>query len=745
MGLPKTAIRVSVGEKTSTVTHVRKVQAQEICGALNARLLGARILTTGSARVPVADPGSQGRLADYFTSKTSLPSVLLLLQVVAFVLALALEYLGGFGKGAVVTTPSPQQRTQQATAVLYLLVILLGHSLLRRAFLAIVSLRLTVQVLMFIVLIGAVALGDFQEAATVALSVNAAEWLTGRVHSAVEAAISGSFVDSPTHATRLPSGGGPAESVPIAEFMPGDRMLVQTGEVVPVDGVVQKADNFKVDEASVTGEALPVPKNRGSKILSGTVVVAGQAEVECSARAEDSFQGRMKRAVEEARSLRSDIEETVNLIAKGYTPLVVLGSFLVAVFTRDPIRGLAALVGACPCALVAAAPVVQACTLVKLLTDQQVLVKSARALETLGRIQSLAVDKTGTLTQGSFALTDACVLSGLKGTNKEELLRLLASVEAKDPHPLANCIVAASVGCVAEAASKGAVLPEVLQFKRVDGMGVWGVVEGQVVGAGNAEFVDHMCIDMPDDADAIRKQWEAEGGAFTTVYMILEEEVAMILKLQDSLRPDAEAALALLRGGNHVRAALLTGDAERPANMVAKQLGIREVFAGMKPQDKARWVKNRQAKPLTADADIMERGAAADLGVPLLAQEGPGAKRQQQVVGMLGDGLNDAPALAAADVGIAVSCGLQLTLDTADVVARKGGPLLLHVAQAVERARRCRRLILQNLGIAMGVKIATICLAASGKLTLSLGVLSDVGSLLLVVANSLRPLYWSTA
>ena len=223
--------------------------------------------------------------------------------------------------------------------------VLLAHSLLRRACLSILAKRISMHVLMFLVLLGALYLGQFTEAATVAFLVNASEWIVGKSQLAVEKELGKSLVGTASHATLLSTGGGPRTSgtpIRIEDLGPKDVVLLKSGSTVPTDGRVLKADSFMVNESSVSGEALPVDKGVGQQLLSGTVVVAGVAEMECTAVAAESFQGKIQAAVEDARSSRSEMEELVNRFAEVYTPIVVLMSIMLAVWTSNLTRGLTA-------------------------------------------------------------------------------------------------------------------------------------------------------------------------------------------------------------------------------------------------------------------------------------------------------------------------------------------------------------------------------------------------------------------
>jgi len=729
LGLTKDAVKTTLANKTTVVTHLATVQPDQLAGALNSKLLGARIVQSGGAdgSEKEATPWTLKRLqSDLVDTGSTLCRILLIVQSVAFIGGVLSNYfLPEYGIGF----------------PMFWLVVALGHALARRAVMGALALRISIHVLMFTVLVGALCLNQLREAATVSLLVSGSEWLLGWVNNKVQEAMSKNLIGSATHATKISKDGAQAV-VAIADLVPGDTVLVKSGEVIPVDGKITKISKLKIDEASVTGEAMPVEKAKDSLVSSGTVVVSGVGEIECTATVENSFQGRMRKAVDDAKNSQSRTAEIVDQIAAWYTPCVVVVSLVVAFYTANVERGLATLVAACPCALVAAAPVPQSCTLTSLLTHLQVLVKNAGALENLGKMTTLAVDKTGTLTQGNFELTDSVMLSGAGDIPKDELLRKLAAIEANDPHPLANCLVSAYVGCVASYQAGGSTsttLPRVTKFTRVESAGVYGLIDSQMVGAGSATFLDAMAIDLPDEAEAILKAWESTGDSFTVVYMTLEEDVAMILRLEDTVRPDACEAVNMLRGVG-VEAALLTGDVQRPAESVAKAVGITTICSSLKPWHKEEWVRTRQhgAQEPKENADVLEAG----LQKPLLAGSGDSTKRSREVVGMLGDGLNDGPALAAADVGIAISAGLQLTVDAADIVVNQGDTMLTSLAEAVAVAQSCHSLVLQNLVLAGCMKGAAIILAATGHLGLGSGVLSDTGAFLVVLSNGLRPLRW---
>eukprot|EP00933_Yihiella_yeosuensis_P020656 TRINITY_DN16511_c2_g1_i1.p1 TRINITY_DN16511_c2_g1~~TRINITY_DN16511_c2_g1_i1.p1 ORF type:complete len:703 (-),score=151.21 TRINITY_DN16511_c2_g1_i1:607-2715(-) len=696
-------------------------------------MLGARILQTGSGKKgDKAQGGFNGLLSRLKDPNSILSRGLLFFQAASFFCGLLLQNFV----------------EDQDINAFYIVTILLAHSLLRYALLSLRALRISVHVLMSIALVGALSLGQFREAATVALLVSASEWIVGRANASVEVALESSLVGTATHATLLSKAGGSRScgvSVKIEELCVGDVFLLKPGEEVPTDGRVIRSDRLMVDEASVTGEAMPAEKPKGSLVVSGTVVQSGSAEVECTATSANSFSGRLKDAVDEARGSRSDTEELVNKFATIYTPIIVIGSMLIVAVTGDLSRGLTALVSACPCAMVAAAPVVQACAFVRLLSDLQVLVKNAKSLEALAQLTTLASDKTGTLTQGEFSVADKKVLPVGANFEEQELYRLLAALESKDSHPLAGCLVEIYVGCAASFSARGGIagLPNVEKFTRVESMGVWGMVDGRIIGAGSASFLEAMAIDLPQEASDVIRAWEASGGAFTPVFMSIDDDVVLALRLEDEIRPDAAAAVKALQELN-INVAMLTGDGKRAADLVAARLNIQEVHSKLKPVDKEAWIRSHQQQSPDGSAANSARTSPQDLEAPLIPDTRSNQSRggNRQVIGMIGDGLNDGPALAAANVGIAISSGLQLTADAADIVIGGGGATLHRFVEAIRLARSCRFLVVQNLVVAAFVKFSALLLAATGHLQLSLGVLSDSGTLLLVILNSLRPLFW---
>lgn len=727
------------------VNHIAEVSSGQICQALNDNLLGARVLEVGDGEKGSAEHLS---LADALADADSLVCRrILALQLALFACGL-LRDLWTLGPQALACGKAP---VLGPSVGLFAAVALLSHALLRKAALSLRAGRSSVQLLMAVAMLGSALTGQLRDSATVGLIVSGSEWLMGRVHRAVDEAMEQSLVGKSTHAAVL-GPDGEESSVQVEKLQPGDVVLLRPGEAAPVDGTVRRGDKLFMDEAFITGEAAPVLKSVGDAVHSGTVVASGSGQLECTASAQQSFQGRMREAVQRAKSSRSRTEEIINRLAAVYTPAAICGSFAMGVYTGSATRGLTALVCCCPCALVAAAPVTQSCAIMQLLTKYQVLVKNSQALEGLAQLQVLAMDKTGTLTEGRFSVADKQKF-GIAVEMKvpvESLHRLAAALESKDSHPLAYSIVEAYTGCMADF-HKRKQLPEVEDFTQFEGLGIRGVVEEMLVSAGSAAFMQRCQIPFPEAVREVQQQWDASGNAHTSVYVALGGEVALALRLEDEVRHDARAFVSGLREAG-VEVALLTGDRQACARAVAQTVGIGNVNAEMTPEGKRAWVQGKQRPPLEPDdaegsdeaSLFLEEGERASAASSSLRQGLlRGRRGKALVVGMVGDGLNDAPSLAEADVGIAIASGLQLTADAADVVvAGTGQGCLSRLGDAIAFSRRARAVLLQGICLAMGSKLLALALAATGHIGLAIGVSLDLGSLLLVMLNGLRPLLW---
>ena len=572
--------------------------------------------------------------------------------------------------------------------------------------------RLDVNCLMLVAVAGALALHDVVESAAVVVVFIAAEAVESecmrRVRNALRDVVAGDCDDK---YVALPDG----RRVETASLKPGDVIACRAGEKVPVDGLVVSG-NAAVDESALTGEALAVSKQKGCAVSAGTLVANGYVEVEVVRAASASTLSQLRDLVDEAQASQGRTQEAVTNFATFFTPLALVTAACVALVPVVSGRGsvavwgekaLVLLVVACPCALVLAAPIATV-SAIGACARKGVLVKSASTLEQLARVTQLATDKTGTLTQGRCRVVRQVELDA-ELCCEDKALRLPASLETRSAHPLATAIVNCATGCAGESLDSNVLSEDVKFFKLVEGRGVSGMVDGVDVAVGNAQF----CGVSAREAEAA-----AVRGA-TTVFVALDGEPALALAVADPLRDEAAAALERCAGLG-CELAMLTGDQPEVAHAVLEELNeklllaksrplVMEVRAALRPLDKLAWVR-----------------AAQELGKCVL---------------MLGDGVNDAPALAAADVGVAMGAGgTAMAVAAADVAIMSDD--LDRLGDVLQLARFTTQLIWQNILLSVVIKLVVIALvfADKVKVTLWMAVLADVGSLLLVVCNGVRPL-----
>jgi Cd2+/Zn2+-exporting ATPase len=554
---------------------------------------------------------------------------------------------------------------------------------------------LDVNGLMTIAVIGAVVIGEWSEAAATVVLFALAQALEARSMERARRAIAGLLSLAPE--TALVRRGGIEERVPIASVVPGEIVLVEPGERLPVDGIVDAGES-EVDQSPLTGESRPVGKRPGSEAFAGSINGAGTLTLRVSRGSAETTLARVIRRVEEAQASRAPSQGLVDRFARVYTPSVVLLAAIVAV--APPFLGygtyggwiysaLVLLVIACPCALVISTPV----SIVSALTRASrrgVLVKGGAHLEELARVRQVVFDKTGTLTEGSPRVTEVVPVDG---AGAGEILRLAAAVETRSRHPIGKAILSrAREAGVPVSAAEGVVL--------LPGRGARGSFEGREVLLGSHRLFDEM--DLCDHSiDGELQRLESEGK--TAVLVGCDGRLVGALGLGDEVRPEAEEAVGALRVQG-IGAVMLTGDNRRTAASIAARLGIDEWSAELLPDDKVDAVARLQQL----------HGAAA----------------------MVGDGVNDAPALATARVGIAMGRGADAALETADVALM--GDDLRKIPETIRLGRAARRVIRQNVAFSLFVKAAVLGLALVGHGSLWAAVAADMGASLVVIANGLR-------
>lgn len=475
---------------------------------------------------------------------------------------------------------------------------------------------------------------------------------------------------------------GAEQVVPIGAVQVGDEVIVRPGEAIPTDGVVCDG-HATVNQATITGESLPVEVSIGAQVYAATLIEQGYLRVRVTAVGEESTFGRIIRLVEEAEAHRADIQRIADRFASYYLPFVLGIAALTLLLSRNALAAAAVLVVACSCSFALATPIAMLAS-IGASAKRGVLIKGGKYIEALARADVLLIDKTGTLTLGKPCLTDVIALADVP---EAEILRLAAAAERYSEHPLAAAVRAA-------AAARALEVPEPKTFEAIAGMGVRATVEGQPIAVGNARLVGGM---LPQ-ASALAEQGKA------LLYVARGDQVIGILAAADTLRPEVPAALAALRqlGVRHIE--LLTGDNAQAAQALCGPLGL-PFRANLLPEDKIRIVREYQAKGHT--------------------------------VVMIGDGVNDAPALAQADVGIAMgAAGSPIAIEAAQVTLMSENWRML--PQIFRLARRTMRVVYLNIGFTAIYNLIGLTLAALGLLPPVLAAaaqsIPDIG----IVGNSAR-------
>lgn len=546
----------------------------------------------------------------------------------------------------------------------------------------------------------------FESAGMILTLVTVGKYLEKRSRSKTTGAISALLALAPESAVVRRE--GIERTVPVTEVAVGDTVIVRQGGRIPVDGTVT-AGNAAVDESAITGESLPVEKSPGDTVTSATVNTGGYLELTAGRVGADTTLSRIIALMEEAAGSKAPISRLADKISSIFVPIVIaialLSALLWALIGGESVHfclsvGIAVLVISCPCALGLATPVAIMVGTGKA-AENGILIKSAQALELLGRVDTVVLDKTGTVTEGKPRLTDMLCTEDV---TEEELLCVAASAEQPSEHPLGQAIVTAAY-------ERNIPLCPVSDFAAVAGGGVEAKLDGQTVLAGNAAFMADRQIDtaaVSPSAAVLAEQGKtplffAEGGRLLGV-----------IAVADTVKPDSADAIAALREGGH-RVVLLTGDNERTARAIAAQVGVDQVFAQVLPQEKSQRI-----------AQLQQGG---------------------HTVAMVGDGINDAPALVQADVGLAIGAGTDVAIESADVVLRRSN--LSDIVSAVSLSRAVLQNIRQNLFWAFfynaaGIPVAAGVLYPAFGITLNPMIAAACMSLssVCVVTNALRLRRW---
>jgi Cd2+/Zn2+-exporting ATPase len=555
-----------------------------------------------------------------------------------------------------------------------------------------------VDLLMVLAALGAASIGQWHEGAILLFLFSLSNVLQDYAIGRSRQAIRGLLKLYPAEA-RIRRNGDVVQ-VSVSQIRVGDVVLIQPGERIPVDGLV-RAGYSTIDQSPITGESMPVEKRQGDRVFAGTLNQQGTLDVEAAAQASDTVLSRIIRMVEEAQDSKAPTERFLEQFEQRYALFIIVAVLLyifvppllgLTDFSSNFYRAMVLMTVASPCALVISTPA-SFISAIASAARGGVLFKGGAYLEGLANIKAVAFDKTGTLTQGKPAVT---ALLPAEGVTEAELLRVLAAVEQRSEHPLARAIVEA-------ARAQQVTLEDVTAFEALPGRGVQARLAGEDVVAGSAAY---MTADqpLPTYLQAEREQLEAQGN--TVMAVMYGGRWLGLAALADRIRPEAKAMIAQLHSRG-IKVAMLTGDNERVARNIAGQLGVDDVYAELMPDDKVTVVQKIQA----------EIGAVA----------------------MVGDGVNDAPALATADIGIAMgAAGTDVALETADLVLM--GDRLQLIDYAISLSRKARRVVWQNISFSIAVIVLLVISAFLISLPLPLGVLGHEGSTVIVVLNGLLTL-----
>lgn len=562
--------------------------------------------------------------------------------------------------------------------------------ILLKSIVALRRLILDINTLMLIAVAGSIGLRDYLEAGTIVFLFTLAEWLESRSSDKARAAIASVMNLAPQTAIIE----GSDARVPVEDVEINSLLSVKAGDIIPIDGIIMSGKS-SVDESSLTGESLPVEKNVGANVWAGTMNLTGYMTVKTVALASESAVARMVKLVEEAQSQRSRTDQFIQQFAKCYTPVVVLGAAGIAAeacinHSREHhwlYLALVLLVIACPCALVISTPIATTCAVAQA-ARMGLLIKGGNYIEALGRLKVIAFDKTGTLTQGDFSVVDIQVIE--EGIEMSKILHWMASLEIQSSHPMSSAIIAycRQRGLMETSA-------EVTEFQALHGEGICGVIEGHEIHIGNARLASRLGW-IQDSSNT----WNSQGP--TVGYVGVDGKFALVFSVADQIRPEAAEAVRDLKKLG-IQLAMLTGDSSTAAAIIEKEIGEIAVHSQLLPEDKVRIIGELKQVGLTA---------------------------------MVGDGINDAPALAAADIGIAMGvAGSAVAMETSDIALMSND--IRKISAAVKLGRRSLNKIYMNVAISFLTKAAIFSLAFTGHASLWIAVVADVGTCLVVIFNSM--------
>ncbi len=564
-----------------------------------------------------------------------------------------------------------------------------GFDIAMRAAFSLRQRHFSIELLVTIAAVGAIAIGEYWEAAAVTFLFLFGAYLEARTLRHTRRVLEGLLDLAPT--TAVVTRDGRQIDVLAHEVRPDEIVWIKPGAKVPVDGVV--VDGLSaVDESAITGEPIPVEKSAGAEVYAGTINQAGLIKVRATGVGEDTTLARIIQRVEEAQEEKAPTQRFIERFARWYTPAIIALSVGALALTRNVELALTLLIIGCPGALVISTPVSVVAGIGRS-AKRGILIKGGEYLENAGKITMLALDKTGTLTEGRPRVTNIVPLS--PGTSPVEVLYWAAVAESGSEHPLARSIIDA-------AQRESDVIPVADTFATLTGRGITATWEGRAIAVGTPELLAGLGVATPPAA--MRVLGELQGEGKTAVLVALDDDVLGVLGIADVVRGSAaEMIRQLERDG--VGIVMLTGDNRRTAGAIAGELGISDVRAGLLPEEKQDAIRALQ--------------------------------REGHVVAMVGDGINDAPALAAADLGIAMgAAGTDVAIETADIALMADD--LMKVAEAIHLSRLTLRNIRQNVVIALATVTALLVGVIAGEVHMAGGMLVHELSVMVVILNGMR-------
>lgn len=590
--------------------------------------------------------------------------------------------------------------------VLYMIpYLLIGYDILWKAIKGIIHRQPFDEcLLMAIATVGAMALaisenGDYTEAIAVMLFYQIGEWFQSYAVGKSRKNITDLMDIAPGYANIEQD--GHLEQVDPDDVEIGSTIVVKTGEKIPIDGVVLDG-KASLDTAALTGESLPRSVHQGDEVISGCINMDGVLKIRTTKAFEDSTVAKVLELIEDASSHKSHSENFITKFARVYTPIVVYSAIVLAfippliqcVMHTQPqwgtflYRALTFLVISCPCALVISIPL-SFFAGIGAASHEGILVKGSNYLEILSEIKTVVFDKTGTLTKGVFEVTNIHP----EKISADELLHMAAHVERYSTHPIANSLKKAYPNedddCV------------ISDAKEIAGQGMQAMVNGKLVCVGNAKMMDAMGICWQDCKDA-----------GTIIHIAIDGVYAGHIHISDVIKPHTKQAISELRKNGITDVVMLTGDSQKVAQRVAEEIGIQNVYSELLPQDKVKKVEN-----------LLQNKA-----------------KENDRLAFVGDGINDAPVLSRADIGVAMGAmGSDAAIEAADVVLMDDDPLKL--ATAIHISRKCLRIVKENIWFAIGVKVLCLILSAFGLANMWLAIFADVGVTILAVLNAMRCMF----